>query len=193
MKNFLISGIIVFFLIIYFSLTVFVLPAHYLSNDLLISQPYLDVEVSESGIFLGESFRLNIVSENRGDYGDIHIVSTAFPDLDKIDDVVQIATYDFTQSPIYISPGDEIGAKYSGGLESMVAEYPSIEAMTRPIHPSSKYHFELIVTPENSGVFTIYVKSINIPHSDDLSHYPHSGVLDHQDEYVLVYSVNVNP
>ena len=75
----------------------------------------------------------------------------------------------------------------------MVAHYPSIEAMSRPIHQGSQYHLSQIITPEKQGNFSIYVKSVNIPHTSDLSHHPQIGILDHQEEYVQVYSVNVNP
>ena len=192
MKRLLLFSIIGFSIVIYFILTVLLLPVHYLSNEQLVPQPYFEVILSDSEISLGESFRLDVVSENIGDYGDIHIVSTAFPDLIELDSV-EIVTYDFTQSPVYIQLGDEIISGYSGGLESTLSEYPSIEAMNLPIHPGTKYHFELVITPEKPGSFTTYVKSIDIPHINSLSHYPDSGVLDHQNEYVSVYSVNVNP
>ncbi|MDH3340163.1 MAG: hypothetical protein OEL84_02625 [Nitrosopumilus sp.] len=191
-KTFLYS-IIGFLIIFYFSLTVFILPEKYLSTEQLIPQPYFEVILSDTEILLGDSFRLSVVSENRGDYGDIHILSTAFPNLTEIEGIVQIITYDFTQSSVSIAPGDEIGAKYSGGLESTIAKYPSIEAMSRPILPGAKNNLELIITPEKPGIFTIYVKSIDIPHTSNRSHYPLSGILDHQNEYVLDYSVNVNP
>jgi hypothetical protein len=193
MKKFLIYAMIGFSILVYFTLTVFILPEQYLSKEQLNPQPYFEVEISNSEISLGESFRLNIVSENRGDYGDIHIVSAAFPDLTEIGDVVDIVTYDFTQSPVYIVPGDEISLGYSGGLDSTLSKYPSIEALNRPIHKDAKNHMDFVVTPEKSGIFTIYLKSINIPHTSNLSHYPYSGILDHQDEHVLVYFVNVNP
>ena len=193
MNKLLIFSIIGFSLSVYFLLSVFVLPEKYLANEQLVPQPYLEVQISSSEISLGDSFRLDVISENRGDYGDIHIVSIAFPDLQQTNDVVQIATYDFTQSPIYFLPGDKISLEYSGGLRSTLSQYPSIEAMSRPIPPDSKHHFELIITPQKSGTFSTYVKSINIPHTSDLSHYPDNGVLDHQNEYVLVYTVNVNP
>jgi len=189
----LLYAVIGFFLLLYFVLTLFILPEQFLSTEQLVSQPYLDIDLSASEISLGDSFRLDIISENRGDYGDIHIVSVAFPDLSEIDDVVNIATYDFTQSSHRVSIGDKIGAKYSAGLESTLSKYPSIEAMTRPVYPETKNHLGLIITPEKLGVFTIYVKSINIPHTSNLSHYPDSGFLDDQGEYVLVYLVNVNP
>ena len=57
----------------------------------------------------------------------------------------------------------------------------------------SEYNFHLVITPDKLGEFLIFVKSVNIPHTNDLSHYPNSGTLDHQDEFVSVFSVNVNP
>ena len=192
MKKLLAYSFTGFFVVLYFILTLFVLPEQFLATEQLIPEPYLEIDLSEHDISLGDSFRLNVISENRGDYGDIHIVSVAFPDLVEID-AVEIATYDFTQSSHYISIGDKIGIKYSGGVESTFSKYPSIEAMTRPSYPGIKNNLGLIITPERLGIFTIYVKSIEIPHTSNLSHYPDSGFLDHQDEYVLVYSVNVNP
>ena len=193
MKKILAITLIGFSLTAYFALTVLILPEQYMSNEKLISQPQFEVEVSHEEISLGESFRVEITTENNGEYGDIHILSTAFPDLSEIGDVVRIVTYDFTQTPVNIVPGDKMIAKYSGGLEHAIAKYPSIEAMSRPVYPDSRHHLSQIITPEKPGVFSIYIKSVNIPHSADLSHYPQAGVLDHQEEYVQVYSVNVNP
>ena len=183
-----------FFLVMYFVLTIFVLPENYLSNVQLVPKPHLEINLSTSEINLGESFDLDIFSKNIGDYGDIHIVSVAFPDIHKIeDDVVTITTYDFTQSPQYILPGDVIGSNYSGGLESVVSEYPSIESMSRPIRFGQTHNIEFVITPQSSGNFTIYVKSINIPHTNVLSHFPQTGILDHQNEHVLSFVVGVSP
>ena len=189
----LLIPIVVLSLAIYFSLTVFVLPEAYLSNEQLTPQPLFQLSLSDNEISLGNSFRIDIVSENKGDYGDIHILSTSFPTLERLDGIVDITTYDFSQSPHYVNIGDEIGSKYSGGLESTTAEYPSIESMNRPDIPNSKYNLGLKITPTSSGVFPVYVKSIVIPHNSEFSHYPLTGKLDHQDEYVEVLSVNVNP
>jgi len=177
----------------YFILTIFVLPSEFLMTEQLVPEPTFQAVLSDSKITLGDSFRLDIVSVNTGDYADIHIVSVAFPDLIKTDDVVKIATYDFTLSPSYIYVDEEIGSKYSGGVETTFAQYPSIEAMSRPLKPDVPTHFDIVVTPKELGLFNIYVKSIGIPHTSSISHYPYSGVLDHQNEYVQVYSVTVNP
>lgn len=180
-------------LAVYFAMTVFVFPDKFLAKEQFSPSPHLEVTISESEIKLGESFRVSTISENIGDYGDIHIVSAAFPALVETDGIVKIVSYDFSNSPIYIEPGDEIGAKYSGGLESVIAQYPSIEAMNRPAHLGTKYVMDLEITPEASGPFTIYLKSIDIPHTNSLSHFPQTGTMDQQEEYVLVYTVNVNP
>lgn len=92
-----------------------------------------------------------------------------------------------------MKPGDKIGARYSVGTSKIMAAYPSIEAMNRPIHAGAKNMMSLMITPDRAGIFTIYVKTVDIPHSSSLSHYPYSGKLDQQEEYVLVYSINVNP
>ena len=192
-KKFLIYLSAFVILSLYFILTIFILPSEFLMTEQLVPEPYFTAILSKTNIALGDSFHLDIVSMNNGDYADIHIVSVAFPDLSRIDDVVKIATYDFTLSPSYISVDDEIGSKYSGGVETTLAQYPSIEAMSRPLKPDVPTHFDLLLTPQELGIFNIYVKSIGIPHTSDLSHYPYSGILDHQNEYVSVYSVTVNP
>lgn len=174
-------------------MTVYVLPEKFLAKEQFTPSPILEVSISNEEINLGESFRVNTISENIGEYGDIHIVSIAFPTLSKIDDEVKIVSYDFSNSPIYIVTGDEIGSNYSGGLESVIAEYPSIEAMNRPTHPGTKYVIDLQITPKLPRPFVVYLKSIDIPHTSSQSHYPQEGKVDHQGEYVLAYTVNVNP
>jgi len=193
MKKLLISVLIGVSLMAYFSLTILILPEQYMSNEKLISQPHFEVTISDNSISLGESFTVDINTTNSGEYGDIHILSTSFPDVSEIDNIVKITTYDFTQPPTYIVPDDKIIAKYSGGLENTNAKYPSIEAMSRPVHPDSTYNLSQVITPEKDGMFSVYVKAVNIPHTSNLSHHPQEGVLDHQDEFVQVYSISVNP
>ena len=193
MKKFLIYLSSFAILSIYFILSVFILPPEFLMTEQLVPEPVFEAVLSETDIELGDSFRLDIVSENNGDYADIHIVSVGFPNLTEINNVVKIATYDFSLSPSYISVGEEIGSNYSGGVDTTFAQYPSIEAMSRPLKSNIETHFDVVITPKISGIFNVYVKSIGIPHTSDLSHYPNSGILDHQNEYVMVYSVTVNP
>ena len=157
MKKFLIYLSSFAILSIYFILSVFILPPEFLMTEQLVPEPVFEAVLSETDIELGDSFRLDIVSENTGDYADIHIVSVGFPNLTEINNVVKIATYDFSLSPSYISTGEEIGSNYSGGITTTFAEYPSIEAMSRPLKPNVDTHFDIVVTPEKPGMFNVYV------------------------------------
>ncbi len=179
-------------LVAYFSLTLFVLPPSFLEKPELVPQPTLDVNIEKSEINLGESFEIKITSNNIGDPADIQIVSIGFPSLDKIDDIVKITEFDFTQSPHYVLIGDEVGSEYTAGLKTVTAKHPSIEAFSRPVNTGDQYHIDLEITPDSVGEFTIYVKTVILPHYTDLAHYPQSGHLDYQDEYVEVYSVAVS-
>jgi len=179
-------------LIAYFSLTLFVLPPNFLEKPKLVPQPTLDVTLEKSKINLGESFEIKITSNNIGDPADIQIVSIQFPNLQEIGDTVKITEFDFTQSPHYVLVGDEVGAEYTAGQKIVVAKYPSFEAFSRPINAGDQYHIGLEITPESVGEFVIHVKSVILPHYTDLAHYPQSGHLDYQGEYVEVYSVEVS-
>ena len=179
-------------LMAYFSLTLFVMPPNFLEKPKLTPQPTLDVTLDKSKINLGQSFEIKITSNNIGDPADIQIVSIQFPNLAEIGDTVKIIEYDFTQSPHYVLVGDEVGAEYTAGQKIVTAKHPSIEAFSRPINTSDQYHIGLQVTPESVGEFVIHVKSVILPHYTDLAHYPQSGTLDYQGEYIEAYSVEVS-
>lgn len=193
MRNSVIVIIATVSLTIYFGLTVFALPENFLQKEQLSPSPYFDVEISSQELNMGDSFRIKIESENIGDYGDIHIVSVAFPTIQTTEDIVQIVSYDLSHAPDMIEIGEKIGSSYTGGVETINAKYPSIEAMNRPVPANSSYNMELMVTPEKAGKFLIYVKAIDIPHVSDASHYPRSGMLDHQNEFVKEFSIVVHP
>ena len=192
MKKIILYPIIIVSLVTYFFLTLSVLPPNFLEKPNLIPQAILDVNLEKSQINLGESFEIKITSNNIGDPADIQIVSIAFPNLQKIDDTAQITEYDFTQLPHYILIGDEVGSDYSAGFKTMPAKYPSIEAYSRPIKNGDQYHVGLKITPKIPGRFDLYVKSIILPHYTELAHYPQSGNLDYQNEYVKAFSVDVS-
>ena len=122
------------------------------------------VQVSDSEISIGNSFEVEMISENIGDMADILILSIAFPNLEEIHDGIKIVSYDFTQSPIYIQVGDEIGAEYLATQKSVLAEYPSIEAYSRPAQSGSSYRMTVDITPKQVGNFVFYTKSITLPH-----------------------------
>ena len=176
----------------YFFMTLVIFPQEYLSRQVINPQPTHTVKLSDDKITLGKSFVIKIDAENKNDVADILITSVAFPEMQKIGNETKIISYDFTQSPAYIKIGDKINSGYTRG-GPIISQYPSIEAYSRNVTPNSTYHMELRVTPQVAGSFDVYVKTIAIPHTSELSHYPHDGFLDPQGELVDVYSVMVNP
>ena len=191
-KKGIISGAIIVALFVYFFMTLVILPQEYLSHKIIEPQPTHTVTLSNDEISLGESFKIEIEIENKNDVADILITSVAFPGLQEIGDEVEIIGYDYTQSPRYIKLGDKINSEYTRG-EQITTTHPAIEAYSRNVAPNSSYHMTLRITPHIAGTFEMYVKTIAIPHTTELSHYPHEGFLDPQREYVSVYNVTVNP
>jgi len=176
----------------YFGMVLFVFPAEYSNVRTLEPQPVFTARISQDHIRLGDSFDVVVDSSNSHDSADIQIMSIAFPGITEIGDRVKIVGYDFTQSPRYIRTGDDIGYDYSGGIKSVKAQYPSIEAYSRPVGPGAHHSIELRITPDAVGNFTIFAKTVAIPHSSEHSHYPYSGIRDHQNEYVESFSVAVS-
>ncbi|GKS67338.1 hypothetical protein YTPLAS73_08850 [Nitrosarchaeum sp.] len=178
---------------VYLILSLTVFPSLYLSKEIPVPQPFFEVKISNSSISLRESFDVDIFSKNIGDYGDIHILSVGFPSIDKITDEVKVINSDFNHQYRLIEKNTLIGSKYSAGVQKVESQYALIEIMNSPSPPNGNYDFRLSVTPKNTGLFEIYVKVIEIPHTSELSHLPRQGLLDPQGEYVAVYSAMVNP
>lgn len=192
MKKILISGGIITALTVYFIMTLVIFPQEYLAHSIIEPQPTQEITIDSNEILLGESFQINIQIINKNDISDILITSVGFPNFQEIGDKVEIISYDYTQSPRYIKPGEKLNSEYTSG-GPVPAEYPSIESYSRNVAPDTSYHMVLEITPTSEGTFEIYVKAIAIPHTSDLSHYPQDGFKDPQGEYVSVYTVNVNP
>ena len=89
-----------------------------------------------------------------------------------------------------VEPGDEVGSGYATG-RVVVAQYPSVEAFSRPWEQGSAYSIDLQVQPQSEGTFIVYIKSVALPHSWDGAHYPREGLADYQGEFVESYSVQV--
>ena len=191
-KTIIISVAIVASLSFYFTLSVFYLPDSYQSLKTPIPIPLLsEVKISESQIQYGDSFDIEITATNTGDTADHQTVSVAFLNFTQTEGFVEITKYNFPQSPFLIQVGDEINYDYASSEDTITAQYPAIEAYGRPWESNATYHLELKVTPEELGTFVFYVKSVGLPHTDDLSHFPSDGLIDYQKEFVKVYSVNV--
>lgn len=152
--------------------------------------PMVNVTVSDSTVALGESFMLQVSTANDGEHADRQLVSIAFPNATQVEDVAEILEYDFKQSPRPIEVGENIGYGYTG-VQSVQAQYPAIEGHSAPWEGGESFSIVLSITPENEGRFLVFVKAVGLPHNGDQAHWPSSGVLDHQDEYVSVVEVDV--
>jgi hypothetical protein len=174
----------------YFALSLYFLPQSYLAIEPRRPEPAItNVMISADEIALGQSFTISITGVNNGDEADMQTVSVGFPDL--TNGSATVLNHNFAQTPRQIRVGQEIGSRYSGFQQVVNATYPAIEASSRPWRGGSEYSIEMQVTPEKEGEFTIFVKSVALPHSWDGAHYPQSGTLDQQGEFARVYSVNV--
>ncbi len=179
-------------IVVYFIMTLVIFPQEFLSKSTIEPQPTQEITIDSDEISLGESFQIRVQIINKNDISDILITSVGFPNLQEIGDKIEIISYDYTQSPRYIKSGEKLNSEYASGGH-IPAEYPSIEAYSRNVAADTSYRMVLGITPTNVGVFEIYVKTIAIPHTTNLSHYPQDGFIDPQGEYVSVYTVNVNP
>ncbi len=176
---------------VYFALAVFVLPQPY-SLMLALHRPapvITSVTLSDDAITLGGEFSIRVSTVNRGDPADLQLVSVAFPNATRMD-IVTVNSHNFKQSPFFVEPGDRIAAGYTG-VQSVVARYPAVEAISRPWEPGEAFNIDLSVKPKSEGRFVIFVKAVGLPHNGDQAHYPAGGTLDQQDEYVDVYEVMV--
>lgn len=152
--------------------------------------PAVSVAVSDSAIALGESFTLQVSATNQGDHADRQLVSIAFPNATRAQDVAVVEGYGFKQSPIFINVGDDVGFGYTG-VQSAQAQYPAIEGHSAPWENGESFSTSLSITPEHEGRFVVFVKAVGLPHNGEQAHWPSSGPVDHQDEYVSVIEVDV--
>jgi hypothetical protein len=121
----------------------------------------------------------------------MQVVSLSFPNMTSIDSIVEISGYNFTQKPVFIEVGDEVGSEYDGFDKVINAPYPSIEANSRPWHTGDYYQISIDVKPTSVGRFVIFLKTIAFPQINELDHYPRFGIKDYQGEFVAVSSVEV--
>lgn len=192
-------------LVAYFAFSLNFYPHLYLSTR-QVSQALpkiisVDLNASSSSdggnLRLGESFIMTIASANLGDTADLQITSVSFPNIttvisdDDVNKIVSILYHNFTQSPIFISAGDEIGSQYAGLSKTTIAKYPFIQFYNNPWTRNTSYEAQLRIRPVSEGDFVIFVKTVALPYTTNLSHYPTEGIQDHQQEFVNAYRVTV--
>jgi hypothetical protein len=178
-------------LIAYFSLSLYIFPQSYqLIEPRRPHATVTDVGLSAHNITLGQALVISVAGTNSGDEADMQIVSVGFPNLTTTDNI-KILRHDFVQTPVLIAAGERLSSEYSNTERPVVAQYASIEAFSRPWETGKTYSTDVQVVPKTEGRFVVFVKSIALPHTWEGAHYPQNGILDHQKEFVEVYSIKV--
>jgi len=192
LKTIILTGAVAVALVAYFSLSLYVFPQSYQSIEPRRPQAIVnDVNLSASTITLGQALIISVTGTNNGeDAADMQIVSVGFPNLTSIDNI-KILKHNFTQTPMLITPGKLLSSQYSSTGESVLAQYASIEAFSRPWEASKTYSVDIEAIPKTEGKFVVFIKSIALPHTWEQAHYPQDGTLDQQKEFVETYSVQV--
>ena len=191
LKAIILTGAVAVALVIYFSLSLYIFPQSYQSIEPRKPQAIVtDVSLSASDIALGQALTITVTGTNNGEDADMQFVSVGFPNLTTTDNI-KILKHDFDQTPILIAPGELLSSEYSDTDSSVLAQYTSIEAFSRPWEAGKTYSADIEVIPKTEGRFVVFIKSVALPHSWELAHYPQDGTLDQQKEFVEIYSVQV--
>ena len=187
----ILTGAVAVALVVYFSLSLYIFPQSYQSIEPRKPQAIVtDVSLSASDIALGQALTISVTGTNNGEDADMQLVSVGFPNLTTTDNI-KILKHDFDQTPILIAPGELLSSEYSDTDSSVLAQYTSIESFSRPWEAGKTYSADIEVIPKMEGRFVVFIKSVALPHSWELAHYPQDGTLDQQKEFVEIYSVQV--
>jgi hypothetical protein len=191
LKAIILTGAVALALVVYFSLSLYIFPQSYQSIEPRKPQAIVtDVSLSASDIALGQALTISVTGTNNGEDADMQFVSVGFPNLTTTDNI-KILKHDFDQTPILIAPGELLSSEYSDTDSSVLAQYTSIESFSRPWEAGKTYSADIEVIPKTEGRFVVFIKSVALPHSWELAHYPQDGTLDQQKEFVEIYSVQV--
>ena len=191
LKTVIFTGAIAVALMVYFSLSLYVFPQSYQSIEARRPQANVtDVILSTHDITLGQALTISITGTNNGEDADMQVVSVGFPNLTTTENI-KVLKHNFDQTPIWIAPGELLSSEYSDTDSSVLSQYTSIEAFSRPWETGKIYSADIEVIPKTEGSFVIFVKSVALPHTWEQAHYPQEGILDQQKEFVETYSVQV--
>lgn len=191
LKAIILTAAVAVALVVYFSLSLYVFPQSYQSIEARRPQAIVtDVSLSAPDIALGQALTISVTGTNNGEDADMQIVSVGFPNLTTTDNI-KILKHDFDQTPILIAPGELLSSEYSDTDSSVLAQYASIEAFSRPWEAGKTYTADIEVIPKTEGKFVVFIKSVALPHTWEQAHYPQDGILDQQKEFVETYSVQV--
>jgi hypothetical protein len=191
LKAIILTAAVAVALVAYLSLSLYVFPQLYQSIEARRPQAIVtNVSLSAPDIALGQTLTISVTGTNNGEDADMQIVSVGFPNITTTDNI-NILKHDFNQTPILIAPGELLSSEYSDTDSSVMAQYASIEAFSRPWEAGNTYTADIEAIPKMEGRFVVFVKSVALPHTWDQAHYPQAGTLDQQKEFVEIYSVQV--
>ncbi len=191
LKAVILTAAVAVALVAYLSLSLYVFPQLYQSIEARRPQAIVtDVSLSAPDIALGQTLTISVTGTNNGEDADMQIVSVGFPNLTTTDNI-NILKHDFNQTPILIQPGELLSSEYSDTDSSVLTQYASIEAFSRPWEAGKTYTADIEVIPKTEGRFVVFIKSVALPHTWEQAHYPQDGTLDQQREFVETYSVQV--
>jgi hypothetical protein len=192
LKAIILTSAVAVALVAYFSLSLYVFPHSYQSIEPRRPRAIVtDVNLSAPTITLGQALIISVTGTNNGeDAADMQIISVGFPNLTSIDNI-KILKHNFTQTPMLITPGKLLSSQYSSTGESVLAQYASIEAFSRPWEAGKTYSADIEAIPKTEGKFVVFIKSVALPHTWEQAHYPQDGTVDQQKEFVGTYSVQV--
>ena len=176
---------------VYLGLMFAIFPQIYSNTEIGIPKPSLESTIPQQ-VKLGEPFEISLTAHNLGADADLQSVTVEFPQNQNLDNI-KVVSYDFLQSPKLFLKGKQIGSDYNGNQNLVEAKYPFLEAYNRPSNAGHSSSMTLQITPTEAGVFTIYTKTVAMPHITDDSHYPQQGILDHQNEFVQEHKITVVP
>ncbi|MBD0299854.1 MAG: hypothetical protein ICV82_06250 [Nitrososphaera sp.] len=191
LKAIILAAAVAVALVVYFSLSLYVFPQSYQSIEARRPQAIVtDVSLSATDIALGQALTISVTGTNNGEDADMQIVSVGFPNLTTTDNI-KILKHNFDQRPTLIAPGELLSSEYSDTDSSVLAQYASIEAFSRPWEAGKTYSADIEAIPKTEGKFVVFIKSVALPHTWKQAHYPQWGILDQQKEFVETYSVEV--
>ncbi len=127
---------------------------------------------------------------NHADEAKWQTISVSFPQGIDTNDI-EILEYNLDNACIYDN-GTSMRGGY--GTKTIQLQYPVVEGVSSPWENNTERYMQLRVKPQSAGLIDFYVKSVAGRQPEGLvaSWDPVSGVKDQQDEFVKVYTFNVN-
>jgi len=139
-------------------------------------------------IIKGEWATITITARNDGGTAEWQSIHCSFPDNPLLERI-EILSHDLNGGAEIYPPGTELPAEY--GEFTMTSEYAIVEGIHEHWDHSEEHSMTIRVKPEDTEVFTFYVKTVS--RVEGLALYDPNETKDQQDEHVYVFKINVIP